>query len=52
MPLRADFAPAQYFDGLPRPIQTTFLIVLVGVILFLALALDQGGETAFMYATF
>jgi len=52
MPLPADSAPADFFDRLPRPVQTTVLIVLVGVILFLALALDQGGETAFMYATF
>jgi hypothetical protein len=52
MPLPADFTPAEYFDRLPRPVQTTVLIVLVGVIVFLALALDQGGETAFMYATF
>ena len=48
----ADFAPAELFDRLPRSVQTTVLIVLIGVIFFLALALDSGGETAFMYATF
>jgi hypothetical protein len=52
MPLPADHKAREVFDGLPRPVQTTVLIVMVGVILFLALALDSGGETAFMYATF
>jgi hypothetical protein len=48
----ADLRASDFFDRLPRPVQTTVLIVLVGAIFFLALALDQGGETAFMYATF
>ena len=43
---------SQFFDGLSRPAQTAVLIVLVGLILFLAMGLDSGGETAFLYATF
>ena len=47
-----DPSVARAFERLPRSFQTVVLIVLVGVILFLSLALDSGGETAFMYATF
>lgn len=43
---------SRLFHRLPRPAQTAMLLVLVGLILLLALALDSGGETAFMYATF
>ena len=35
-----------------RPAQTGLLIVFAGLILLLALALDSGGDTAFMYSTF
>lgn len=52
MPAPTESNSALLFDRLPRSVQTVVLIVLVGVILFLALALDSGGETAFMYATF
>jgi len=52
MSLPADLKASEFFDRLPRPVQTTVLIVMVGVVLLLALALDSGGETAFMYATF
>jgi hypothetical protein len=41
-----------WFARLPRPARTSVLLVLVGLILLLALALDSGGETAFMYVTF
>ena len=40
------------FGGLPGAAQTAVLIVLAGLVLFLAFALDAGGDTAFMYATF
>ena len=43
---------SRLFDCLPPPAQSAVLVVLVGIILLLALALDSGGETAFMYATF
>lgn len=43
---------SRLFDRLPRPAQSAVLLVLVGIILLLALALDSGGETAFMYVTF
>jgi len=52
MPPPADRKASAIFDRWPRPVQTTVLIVMVGLIFFLALALDSGGETAFMYATF
>ena len=41
-----------FFDQLSPKTQIAVLIVLVGLVLFLATALDSGGETAFMYATF
>lgn len=52
MPIPTDASVAPAFERLPRSYQTAVLIVLVGLILFLTLALDSGGETAFMYATF
>lgn len=52
MPPSAESRAREFFDRLGRPAQTTVLLIMVGLILFLALALDSGGETAFMYVTF
>jgi len=52
MPRPADVQAARQFDRLSPPAKTAVLVFLIGLILILALALDSGGETAFMYVTF
>jgi hypothetical protein len=52
MTLSVESKSSQLFDRLPRRAQSVALILLVGVILFLAVALGSGGETPFLYATF
>ena len=48
----AEDRAAAAIERLPSGARTAVLIVIVGLLLFLALGLDSAGETAFMYATF
>jgi hypothetical protein len=48
----AEDRAAARFARLPDGAQIATLIVLVGLLLFLALLLESSGETAFLYATF